>query len=240
DAFVSAEDRTFFEHKGIDFAGIARAAWKNLLAGGKVEGASTITQQMVTGLLLSPERTYTRKIREMILARRIEQRFTKQEILYLYLNQIYFGHGAYGIGEAARTYFGKDVGDLTVSEAAQLAGLPKAPSNYSPLNHPKRAERRRRYVLDRMLEDGKIDESAHRRAVAAVPVFTHGATEADYADAAYFTEEVRRYLFQRLGGDVVLSGGLRVETTVDAGLQHAAVASVRAGLEALDHRNGYR
>ena len=121
-AFVSAEDRTFFEHKGIDFTSILRAAWKNLLAGGKVEGASTITQQMVKGLLLSPERTYTRKIREMILARRIEQRFTKQEILYLYLNQIYFGHGAYGIGEAARTYFGKPVGELTVSEAAQLAG----------------------------------------------------------------------------------------------------------------------
>jgi penicillin-binding protein 1A len=238
DAFVSAEDRTFFEHQGIDFTSILRAAWKNLLAGGKVEGASTITQQMVKGLLLSPERTYTRKIREMILARRIEQRFTKQEILYLYLNQIYFGHGAYGIGEAARTYFGKPVGELTVSEAAQLAGLPKAPSKYSPRGHPKRAERRRLYVLGRMREDGVLDESAHRRAVAAVPVFREA--DDDFADAAYFTEEVRRYLFQTLGGELVLSGGLRVETTLDADLQHAAVAAVRAGLEALDHRNGYR
>jgi penicillin-binding protein 1A len=240
DAFVSAEDQAFFEHKGIDFTGIVRAAWKNLLAGGKVEGASTITQQMVKGLLLTPERTFTRKIREMILARRIEQRFTKQEILFLYLNQIYFGHGAYGIGEAARTYFGKPVGALTVSEAAQLAGLPKAPSKYSPINHPKRAERRRRYVLDRMLEDGVIDASAHQRARAATPVFSGGATDEDFADAAYFTEEVRRYLFQAFGGEQVLSGGLRVETTLDAGLQHAAVAAVRDGLEVLDHRKGYR
>ncbi|TMA32746.1 MAG: penicillin-binding protein, partial [Deltaproteobacteria bacterium] len=174
----------------------------------KVEGASTITQQMVKGLLLSPERTYARKIREMILARRIEQRFTKQEILYLYLNQIYFGHGAYGIGEAARTYFGKDVGALSISEGAQLAGLPKAPSKYSPFAHPERAERRRRYVLGRMLEDGKIDESAHRRALAAPPVFLDGTADENLADAAYFTEEVRRFLFGALGGERVLSGGL--------------------------------
>ncbi|MGH7336458.1 MAG: transglycosylase domain-containing protein, partial [Myxococcota bacterium] len=240
DAFVSAEDRTFFEHEGIDFVSIARAAWKNLRAGGKVEGASTITQQMVKGLLLSPERTYTRKIREMILARRIEQRFTKQEILYLYLNQIYFGHGAYGIGEAARTYFGKPVDALSVSEAAQLAGLPKAPSKYSPIHHPERAERRRRYVLDRMLEDRKIDESAYRRALAAVPVFSDDATDEDFADAAYFTEEVRRYLFAALGGERVLSDGLRIETTLDAELQHAAASAVHAGLEALDQRRGYR
>src|SRR5213593_4218173 len=173
DAFVSAEDRTFFEHKGIDFTSILRAAWKNLLAGHKVEGASTITQQMVKGLVLSPERTYRRKIRELILARRIEQRFTKQEILFLYLNQIYFGHGAYGIGEAARTYFGKEVGALTLSEAAQLAGLPKAPSKYSPQSRPKRAERRRRYVLDRMLEDGKIDRAAYQRALATPPTFAN-------------------------------------------------------------------
>jgi penicillin-binding protein 1A len=240
DAFVSAEDQTFFEHQGIDFTGIVRAAWKNLVAGGKVEGASTITQQMVKGLLLTPERTYTRKIREMILARRIEQRFTKQEILYLYLNQIYFGHGAYGIGEAARSYFAKTVAELDVSEAAQLAGLPKAPSKYSPVAHPKRAERRRRYVLDRMLEDGKLDESAYRRALAAVPVFAAGASDEDFADAAYFTEEVRRFLFAALGGERVLKDGLRIETTLDAQLQHAATAAVHAGLEALDQRSGYR
>jgi penicillin-binding protein 1A len=240
DAFVSAEDRTFFEHRGIDFLGIARAAWKNLLAGGKVEGASTITQQMVKGLLLSPERTYTRKIRELILARRIEQRFTKQEILFLYLNQIYFGHGAYGIGEAARTYYGKQVGELSVSEAAQLAGLPKAPSKYSPLEHPKRAERRRRYVLDRMRDDAKIDESAYQRALASPPTFRDGTQQEDFADAAFFNEEVRRFLFQVVGGELVLSGGLRIETTLDVDLQHAAVKAVRDGLESLDHRIGYR
>src|SRR5688572_2121870 len=240
DAFVSAEDRTFFEHQGIDFTSILRAAWKNLLAGGKVEGASTITQQMVKGLLLTPERTYTRKIREMILARRIEQRFTKQEILFLYLNQIYFGHGAYGIGEAARSYFGKAVGELSVSEAALLAGLPKAPSKYSPLAHPNRAERRRRYVLDRMLDDGALDAAAHQRALEARPVFVDGSQVADFFDAAYFTGDVRRYLFDALGGEVVLGGGLRIETTLDAKLQRAAVQAVRDGLEALDHRRGYR
>ena len=120
---------------------------------------------MVKGLLLTPERTYRRKIREMILARNIERHFTKQEILYLYLNQIYFGHGAYGIGEAAETYFGKDVSELSVSEGAQLAGLPKAPSRYSPYANPEAAEQRRRYVLDRMLEEKLIDASAHAAAI---------------------------------------------------------------------------
>ncbi len=240
EAFVAAEDSNFFEHQGIDYPGILRAAWRNFVAGGKVEGASTITQQMVKGLLLTPERTYTRKIREMILARRIEQRFTKQEILFLYLNQIYFGSGAYGIGEAARSYFDKPVGELTLSEGAQLAGLPKAPTRYSPFRNPELAERRRRYVLTRMLDDGAIDEATHREAIATRPEFADGANDADFAAAAYFTEEVRRYLFARLGGDTVLEGGLRIETTLDLDLQHVAVASVQSGLEALDRRNGYR
>ncbi len=240
DAFVSAEDSSFFEHQGIDFPSIARAAWRNFIAGGKVEGASTITQQMVKGLLLSPERTYTRKIREMILARRIEQRFTKQEILYLYLNQIYFGHGAYGIGEAARTYFSKPVSELTLSEGAQLAGLPKAPSRYSPFANPKLAERRRRYVLDRMLDEGAIDAATHDQAIAEPPVLVDGSNPDDFATAAYFVEEVRRYLFRELGGQAVLEGGLTVETTLDLDLQRAAVAAMHEGLESLDHRNGYR
>jgi penicillin-binding protein 1A len=240
DAFVSAEDSAFFEHEGIDYPGILRAAWRNFVAGGKVEGASTITQQMVKGLLLSPERTYTRKIREMILARRIEQRFTKQEILFLYLNQIYFGSGAYGVGEAARSYFDKPVTELTISEGAQLAGLPKAPSRYSPFRNPELGERRRRYVLDRMFDDGAIDAAAHREAIQTRPEFVDGANDPDFAVAAYFTEEVRRYLFELLGGDAVLEGGLRIETTLDIELQRAAVESVQRGLEALDRRNGYR
>ena len=239
-AFVSGEDKSFFEHGGIDFQAILRAAWSNIVAGETVGGASTITQQTVKTLLLSPERTYRRKIREVILARRIEQHFSKDEILYLYLNQIYFGHGAYGIGEAARTYFGKEVSDLSVSEGALLAGLPKAPSRYSPFENPTRADQRRRYVLARMREDGVIDEPTYRAAVAEQPKLASGKWLDDYADAAYFDEEVRRHLFEVLGGETVLAGGLRIETTLDTDLQKAAVKSLREGLEELDHRQGYR
>ncbi len=240
DAFVASEDSAFFEHQGIDFQSILRAAWMNLLAGEKVQGGSTITQQMVKGLLLSPERTYRRKIREMILARRIEQHFSKREILYLYLNQIYFGRGAYGIGEAARTYFDKEVGDLRVAEAALLAGLPKAPSRYSPYANPERAEERRRYVLKRMLEDELIDPETWTAAVAEKPVLVDPEATDAYAAAAYFTEEVRRRLFDELGGDAVLQGGLLIETSLDLDLQRAAVAAVKRGLEDLDQRHGYR
>jgi penicillin-binding protein 1A len=237
-AFIASEDSTFFEHSGIDYPAILRAAWANLRAGGEIkQGASTITQQMVKGLLLTPERKLRRKIREMILARRIEQRFSKEEILYLYLNQIYFGHGSYGIGEAARTYFGKEVNELGVSEAALLAGLPKAPSRYSPFRNPDMAENRRRYVLTRMAEEGFIDRGTSLRALESPPEFAVAATE---QPAAYFTEEVRRFLFDRLGGEQVLRGGLRVETTLDLELQRAAVASVRKGLRDLDHRQGFR
>jgi penicillin-binding protein 1A len=211
----------------------------NLLAGEKKQGGSTITQQMVKTLLLSPEQTYRRKLREMILARDIEQRFTKEEILYLYLNQIYFGHGAHGIGEAARTYFGKKVGELSVSEAALLAGLPKAPSRYSPHANPDQAEKRRRYVLERMLAEGFIDAATHDAAVQEQPKLVETPPPA-WAEAAFFTEEVRRYLFEGLGGEAVLEGGLEIETTLDARLQHAAVAALRRGLEELDQRQGWR
>ncbi len=240
-AFVSGEDSTFFEHKGIDYPGILRAAWVNLRAGGEVrQGASTITQQMVKGLLLSPERSYARKIRELILARRIEERFSKQEILYLYLNQIYFGEGAYGIAEAARTYFGKSVDALSVSEGALLAGLPKAPSRYSPFASPERAEQRRRYVLQRMRLDRHIDEAAYARALAEPLALAAAPSATASANAAYFTEEVRRLLVDAFGNQAVLEGGLRVETTLDSRLQASAVASLRRGLEELDRRQGYR
>jgi penicillin-binding protein 1A len=240
-AFIASEDSSFFEHSGIDYVSILRAAWVNLRAGGEIkQGASTITQQMVKGLLLSPERKFRRKIREMILAHRIEQRFSKEEILYLYLNQIYFGHGAYGIGEAARTYFGKQVGDLDVSEAALLAGLPKAPSRYSPFSHPEAAERRRLYVLERMLTDGIIDSNAFAEALLAAPVLAEERDFADTGAAGYFTEEVRRQLFDELGGDAVLRGGLTIETTLDLELQEAAVQAVQKGLTNLDRRRGYR
>jgi penicillin-binding protein 1A len=240
-AFVSGEDNTFFEHSGVDFVSILRAAWKNFMAGGETrQGGSTITQQMVKGLLLTPERTYRRKIREMILARDVERHFTKQEILFLYLNQIYFGHGAYGIGEAARTYFGKDVQELTISEGALLAGLPKAPSRYSPMVNPDKGEQRRQYVLERMNADGFLDDATYRAALADLPVLQEPAEKENFEAAAYFTEDVRRYLFEQLGGDAVLEGGLRIDTTLDVGLQKAAVNAVQDGLRALSKRQGYR
>jgi len=239
-AFIAGEDSTFFEHSGIDFVSILRAAWVNLLAGGEIrQGGSTITQQMVKSLLLTPERNIRRKVREMILARDIEQRFSKEEILYLYLNQIYFGHGAYGIGEAARTYFDKDVSELTVSEGAQLAGLPKAPSRYSPYANPDQAETRRVYVLDRMRADGFLDEATFTAAVADIPVLREPGDDTKVAAAAYFTEEVRRELFEALGGEAVLEGGLVIETTVDGDLQRAAVAAIQKGLNNLSKRQGY-
>ncbi|MEE8474055.1 MAG: PBP1A family penicillin-binding protein [Myxococcota bacterium] len=241
DAFVASEDNSFFEHTGIDYMSILRAAWVNLRAGGEIiQGGSTITQQMVKSLLLSPERKYRRKIREMILARRIEVRFSKQEILHLYLNQIYFGHGAYGIGEAANTYFGKPVEELTVSEGALLAGLPKAPSRFSPFANPKRAELRRRYVLGRMLATERIDPETYEWTIADLPVLRAETSNEAIEASAYFTEEVRRLLFDELGGDKTLRGGLSIETTLDLPLQIAAVEAVKKGLKDLDRRQGYR
>jgi penicillin-binding protein 1A len=239
-AFVSAEDGSFFEHGGIDLVAIFRAALANLREGGIAQGASTITQQMVKSLLLSPERTYTRKMREIILARRIEQSFTKDEILYLYLNQIYFGSGAWGVGEAARAYFGKSARELTISEAALLAGLVQRPSAYDPRRNPEAAETRRRYVLGRMLADGYIDAATHQAELDAPPEIRWHPDAENLAVAGHFTEEVRRLLFERLDSEVVLNSGLRIETTLDIDLQRVARQAVRDGLRAHDRRRGYR
>ncbi len=239
-AFVAAEDGAFFEHKGIDYISILRAAIANLREGGIAQGASTITQQMVKSLLLTPERTYKRKMREIILARRIEQQFTKDEILYLYLNQIYFGHAAWGIGQAARSYFGKEAPELSISEAALLAGLPQRPSAYDPKRNPEAAEARRRYVLGRMLEDGYIDQTAYETELAALPVLAPEPDRENVEVSRYFVEEVRRLLFERLDGDVVNNEGLRVETTLDVELQRVAHEAIQKGLVAHDHRSGYR
>ena len=239
-AFVAAEDGSFFEHKGIDYQSILRAAIANLREGGIAQGASTITQQTVKSLLLTPERTYKRKMREIILARRIEQKFSKQEILYLYLNQIYFGNGAWGIGQAARNYFGKEAPDLTISEAALLAGLPQRPSSYDPRRNPKAAEARRRYVLGRMLADEYIDEATYQDELARPPEIRDHEDLENLDAARYFAEEVRRLLFDHLDDDVVLNAGLTIETTLDADLQRVAHEAVQAGLHAHDHRRGYR
>ncbi len=239
-AFVASEDKNFFQHGGLDYLGILRAALANLAGGGVKQGASTITQQTVKSLLLSPERTFRRKIREMILARRIENAFTKDEILYLYVNQIYFGHGAWGIGQAARDYFGKDVKDLTVAESALLAGLPQRPSDYSPYRNPQSAERRRLYVLGRMRTDGFIDALSYEEAVANPPQIRTHPDDEGLGEAEHFAEFVRRYLFDALGGEAVLRDGLVIETTLDLDLQRAAVVALRKGLEAHDRRQGYR
>jgi penicillin-binding protein 1A len=237
-AFVAAEDDTFFQHSGIDYISIVRAAWVNFSAGGKIkQGASTITQQVAKSLVGS-EKSYIRKLKDMLLAKRIEERFKKDEILYLYLNQIYFGHGAYGVGEAARSYFGKKVSELTVGEAALIAGLPKAPSDYSPMVNPPAAEQRRRYVLERMKEQGFIDAATYAQAVAEQPVLRDPAEYADFSVAAGFTEEVRRTLYKQLGSARVLRGGLVVETTLDLDLQRAGVLSLQRGLEAYERRHG--
>jgi penicillin-binding protein 1A len=229
-AFLAAEDDSFFEHSGLDYVAILRAAWVDL----------TITMQMAKNLLLTPERRFRRKLKEMILARRIEERFTKDEILFLYLNEIYFGAGAYGVSEAARTYFRKEVWDLTTSEAALLAGLPKAPSKNSPFVNPEAAEARRLYVLQRMRDSRFIDDAAFEAALAEPPAIASPEPHSDFEVARYFTEEVRRALFAALGGDTVLRGGLVVHTTLDVDLQRTAVAALRKGLEALERRRGYR
>lgn len=239
-AFVAAEDGGFFEHKGIDYSSILRAAIANLREGGIAQGASTITQQMVKSLLLTPERTYKRKLREIILSWQIERKFTKNEILYLYLNQIYFGNGAWGIGQAARSYFGKEAPELTISEAALLAGLPQRPSDYDPNRNPQAAESRRRYVLGRMLSDGYIDQPTYETELALPPVIQDHPDRENLRDSGYFVEEVRRLLFDRLDSNVVLNQGLHIDTTLDIDLQRASRKAVQAGLVAHDRRNGYR
>ncbi len=237
-AFLAAEDDTFYEHGGVDFVSMLRAAWVTLTTD-ETQGASTITQQLAKNLLLSSERTYTRKAKEAVLARRIEERFDKDEILWRYLNHIYFGSGAYGVTEAARTYFDKPLAELTPSEAALIAGLPKAPSKFSPYLNPERAEERRVYVLGRMREVGFLDEATHQASLAAKPVLKSPDPSA-FEAAAYVTEEVRRRLVAELGNEFVLRGGLRIETTIDLALQRAAVRALRSGVEALDQRRGYR
>ena len=237
-AFVAAEDDKFYEHGGVDFISTIRAALVTFTTDEK-QGASTITHQLAKNLLLTSERTYTRKAKEAVLAGRIEERFSKDDILWRYLNHIYFGSGAYGVAEAARTYFDKSLADLTASEAALIAGLPKAPSDFSPYLNPARAEERRVYVLGRMRSVGFLDDAAHAAQLAARPVL-RAPSKADFEAAAYVTEEVRRRLVAEIGNERVLGGGLRVETTIDLALQKRAVAALKNGVEALDHRRGYR
>jgi penicillin-binding protein 1A len=238
-AFVAAEDAGFYSHKGIDYFGIARAAFKNLLSMRKKEGASTITQQVTKTMLLTPEKKLSRKIKEAILAKRMEEKLTKDEILYLYLNQIYLGAGSYGVEAAAETYFGKHVDQLNLAEMAILAGLPKAPNAYSPIKHLDRAKERQAYVLERMVQEGFVTQAeadhARKTALTILP-----GRRVMNDRVAYFLEQMRIYLEERYGEDQLYKGGLKIYTTMNAGMQQAAYEAVRAGLKAVDKRQGFR
>lgn len=239
DAVLAAEDDQFFEHEGLDYVGVARCAVKNLLSGRKKCGGSTITQQTVKTFLLDSRKTYTRKLREMILAKRIEEALTKQDILFLYLNQIYFGHGAYGVLEASKTYFDKDVAELTVEEAALLAGLPQSPSRLDPFRHPERALERRAYVLRRMKELDKLDAPTYER--AAKSKLTLVESKDDALDSnTYYAAHVRQILEARVGEKRTMSGGLEVHAGIDPDLQATAEAALDEGLRELDKRQGWR
>lgn len=238
-AFIAAEDDQFFQHKGVNYVAILRAAIANFQAGRTVQGGSTITQQVAKTLLLkTDERTYLRKVRELILAQRMEANLSKEDIIFLYLNQIYFGAGADGIGVAAQTYFRKNVQDLTLPEVAILAGLPKAPSDYSPIRNPTRAKERQMYVLKRMAEVGFVTkEEAEEAGKAPVTVYLKEKWE---EQAPYYLEAVRTLLIPKIGEDRILNEGLSIHTSLDLEKQIAAQEAARNGLRALDKRQGYR
>ena len=242
DAFVSAEDKTFFEHPGIDLPGIAAALVRNLMQMGsdrRPVGASTITQQVTKNFLLTDAVSYRRKVREILLAFRVERALSKQRILELYLNQIYLGLGSYGVAAAAINYFNKSLDELTVAEAAYLAGLPKAPNNYHPERRPEAARARRDYVIGRMLDDGRIDAAGAADARSG-PVTLAAPDAVALARAEHFVEEVRRELAARFGETQLYGGGLSVRTTLDPRLQEEAERALRAGLIAYDRRHGWR
>ena len=235
-ATIAAEDRRFYAHGGIDLWGILRAVWVNLQARGTREGASTITQQVARTLFLNRERTLARKVREAILAWRIERRYSKDQILEIYLNQIFYGHNAYGIEAAAQLYFGKSTRDLTLSEAALLAGLPPAPNSYSPLKNLQRSVQRRHHVLNGMVEAGSITpEQAQTAAQEPVPL---NPPPLRLHKALYFVEYVRQYLEEQYGPTALYRGGFTVETSLDMRLQQGAERTLRQGLLALDRRYG--
>lgn len=239
EAFVAAEDDRFFEHPGVDYQGILRAVINLVVTGSKSEGGSTITMQLARNLYLSPKRTYVRKIKEIILALKLESKLTKQQILGLYLNKIYLGSGAYGVGAAAKIYYDKKVSELTLSQAAMIAGLPKAPTTYSPLNNPDLARQRRAYVLRRMRETGKIGQAAYERAMAKPITAEAHSSGGERFKADYVAEMAREKMYTRYG-EKAYTEGYRVYTTITSDRQRAAMAAVRHGLVAYDARHSWR
>ncbi|MBU9292882.1 penicillin-binding protein [Burkholderia multivorans] len=237
-AVLAIEDYRFYEHGGVDFVGILRAGVADLMHGGARQGASTITMQVARNFFLSSEKTYTRKIYEMLLAYKIEKALTKDQILELYMNQIYLGQRAYGFAAAARVYFGKDLKDITLAEAAMLAGLPKAPSAYNPVVNPKRAKVRQEYILKRMLEIGYITQPQYEQAVKEeIHVRTPGNQYAVHGE--YVAEMVRQMMYQQYK-DETYTRGLTVTTTINSADQEAAYQAVRRGILDYERRHGYR
>jgi penicillin-binding protein 1A len=238
DALVSIEDKDFYRHSGINFWRIVGAAYRDIESGGKVQGASTLTMQLARNLFLSPDRHWQRKVQEAMLAIQIERRFTKPQIFTLYANQIALGHGVFGFEAASEFYFSKPAKQLTLPEATLLAGLPKGPSYYSPINHPDRAQRRRNLVINAMVEDGKIT-AAQANDARSAPLTLRLAHDPNSL-APYFVEEIRRYLEGKFGTDQVHEGGLKVYTSLDVELQKAANQAILDGLAAYERRHGWK
>ena len=255
DAFVAVEDNRFYEHSGVDPRGIARALYTNIRGHGVSEGGSTITQQLAKNAYLTQERTLTRKVQEVFLALQLERQYTKKEILEMYLNQIYFGQGAYGVQAAAQTYFGKDVEDLDLNECAMLAGIPKSPNYYSPLNNLQAAQERKAVVLDQMEKYGYINRSTAEKTKKAEMKLVKPAQKSDSNTASYFIDYVTQKLIDKYGADAVYKEGLKIYTTLDMDMQKAAEATVsklptyktdgnglaqpQMALVAIDPHNGY-
>jgi len=238
DAILATEDDRFFQHPGVDYQGLVRAAAKLIITGEKRQGGSTITMQVARNFFLSREKTYLRKLTEIFLALKIERHLSKQEILELYLNKIYFGHRAYGIGAAARVYYGVDIEQLTIPQIAMIAGLPKAPSANNPISNPERALQRRNYVLGRMYSLGFLDADTYREALDKPDTASlHKA--AVELEAPWVAEMVRSYMLEHYG-EAAYTAGYNVYTTIDAARQHAANVSVRKTLLDYDQRHGYR
>ncbi len=241
-AFISAEDKNFYSHPGVDYIAIARAAlmnFKNIGRGRRLVGASTITQQVAKNFLLTNEVSYQRKIKEAILAYRMEKVLSKDRLLELYLNQIFLGNRSYGVAAASLNYFSKSLDELDISEVAYLATLPKAPNNYHPVKNHDKALTRRNWVIDRMMEDGYITSSQAELAKAK-PLEMKERNKDHIVNAPYFAEEVRRDLMERYGENILYDGGLSVRTSVDPDLQRLAMKSLQDGLIAYDQRHGWR
>ena len=233
-AVVCAEDAAFFHHPGLDLLGIARALWVDISERRYAQGASTITQQFAKTRYLTSEKTVIRKLKELVLARKLEQKLSKEDILAMYVNEIYFGQGRYGVEEAARHFFGKPVGQVDVAEAALLAGVVNSPGRFNPFRHPKACRKRRAYVLEQMHRRGYISAADASRADAQpLPVEPKGGLD---AEAPYYVRHVRRQLNKRFGAQLVRYGGLRVEVALDVLTQAAAEAAVARGLRRIDQR----